>query len=285
MRLQKGRPHRPFLLSAGKPGGYTWPMQLIDSHCHLDFDVFDEDREQLVQEAGRAGISHIVIPATTRPRWQKINRLCRQFSSLFPCYGLHPYFVEQHRQQDIETLADYASKHDCVAIGECGLDFRPEQAERKQQLFYFEAQLEIARQLDKPVVIHAVKATQQVIASLKKFPGLRGMVHSYSGSYEQAMQLIDTGFCLGFGGAASYLRARRLRNTLQRLPLDHLLLETDAPDQSDRGHRQQRNQPAWLVDILEAIAELRDENAKIIAQQTTHNACRLFSLPLTPVAR
>ncbi len=253
-------------------------MKLIDAHCHLDFDVFDDDREQVMSAAAQAGVEHIIIPATVQSRWRKIAALCKQHANLSACYGLHPYFVEQHDKRDIALLGDYATQHDCVAIGETGLDFRKGQADPEQQLFYFEAQLDIARQLGKPVVMHAVKATEKVIATLKRYPGVRGMAHSYSGSYEQARQLIDMGFYLSFGGAVTHERASRLREIVRKLPLSALLLETDAPDQSDASHTGERNQPAWLADILQNIAKLRNEPVELVAERTTHNARELFAL-------
>ncbi len=259
-------------------------MQLVDTHCHLDFDVFDEDRNEIIQQALAAGIAHIVIPGVMRNGWHNITALCDQHHGLSACYGLHPYFVGQHAEAHLDTLHAYASRHACVAIGECGLDFRQGQAPREHQLFYFEAQLDIAQRLGKPVVIHAVKATQQVIQSLQDFPGLRGMIHSYSGSYEQALQLIDAGFVLGFGGAVTHPRARRLHDLIRRLPLTSMLLETDAPDQAPSTHHGQRNQPAWLRDILDTIAVLRMQDKTEIAHCTTANADELFGLNLTASA-
>ena len=255
-------------------------MQLVDAHCHLDFDVFDEDRNEVLQRARAVGIVHIVIPGTTRARWHHITALCEQHDGLSACYGLHPYFVTQHDTPHLDALRKHAGGHDCVAIGECGLDFRPSQAPRDVQQQYFEAQLDIARELDKPVVIHAVKATGQVIQTLQRFAGLRGMIHSYSGSYEQAMELIDMGFLLSFGAAAINPRATRLRDTIRRLPLSALLLETDAPDQPGPLHRGQRNQPAWLLDTLSGLAALRGEHSADIAARTTANAVQLFDLTL-----
>ena len=253
-------------------------MKLIDAHCHLDFDVFDDDREQVMTAAAQAGVEHIIIPATVQSRWRKITALCKQRANLSACYGLHPYFVVQHTEQDLALLPEYAQRHDCVAIGETGLDFRKGQADPEQQQYYFEAQVDIAQQLDKPVVIHSVRATEQVITTLKRYPGVRGMVHSYSGSYEQARQLIDMGVYLSFGGAVTHERASRLRQTLCSLPLSCLLLETDAPDQPDATHAGERNQPRWLASILHAIAALRDEPVEQLAAQTTHNARQLFGL-------
>ena len=143
---------------------------------------------------------------------------------------------------------------------------------------FFNAQLDIAHAINKPVVIHSVRATEDVINSIKNYPGLRGMIHSYSGSYEQAKQLIGLGFYISFGGAITYDNARKLRATASDIPLGSILLETDAPDQPDADHFNQRNEPAYLVNVLKCLSELRDEPIEEIAEQTTRNAQELFGI-------
>jgi TatD DNase family protein len=253
-------------------------MQLIDAHCHLDFPDFDNDRDMLIAEAGSAGISDIVVPGTQQTTWDRVNDICKQHRACHPCYGLHPYWCQQHRDDDIAELERYLSQHGAIAVGECGLDFRPQQAPRDRQLYFFEAQLDIAYRHALPVVIHAVKATDQIYQSLKAFPGLTGMIHSYSGSLEQAEMLVADGFYISLGAAVTYPQAKKVRRVARELPLDYLLLETDAPDQPGIKHQKQRNQPAWLVDTLSVISELRNEPVANIADQTTINAKRLFSL-------
>ncbi len=251
---------------------------LIDSHCHLDFEVFDNDRKTVIEYARRNGIQHIVIPGVSRDNWPDICNICIHDAQLHPCYGLHPYLASRHADDDIAALRTWLKDNACVAIGECGLDYRKNQAEKETQLKFFHAQLEIARETAKPVVIHSVHATEDVINSIKNHPGLRGMVHSYSGSYEQAMQLVRLGFYLCFGGAVTYDNAKKLRATAGRLPLDSILLETDAPDQPDADHFNQRNEPAYLINVLKCLAELRDESVEEIAARTTANAKTLFHI-------
>lgn len=251
---------------------------LIDSHCHLDFSDFDSDRAAVIARAGQNGVTDIVVPGAFVGNWAKIHDLCVAYPQLHPCYGLHPYWADRHNENDLEKLRQQINSNPCVAIGECGLDYRPQQAEREKQLYFFEAQLDIALEKKLPVVIHAVRATEAVITQLRCRPGLCGMVHSYSGSYEQALQLIDLGFYLSLGGAISYERAHKLRDTARRLPLSSLLLETDAPDQADATHQGQRNEPAYLLNVLNVLCELREETAESIAQQTSRNARSLFNI-------
>ena len=259
---------------------------LIDAHCHLDFEVFDHDRSEVMQRAHSNSISDIIIPGTERIYWDRIKNLCAAGTGQKPpdqprlhaCYGLHPYWVCEKSRQDIEALKDYIDINKPAAIGECGLDFRPQQADKKMQLYFFEAQLNIAAEAQLPVVIHSVRATESVIQLIKKFKTLRGMIHSYSGSLEQAWQLIDLDFYISLGGSVTYDNASKIRKVAKEIPLTSLLLETDAPDQPDRINQQKRNEPAYLINTLDVISGLREQAPEVIAQQTTSNAKALFNL-------
>ena len=250
-------------------------MKLVDAHCHLDFDAFEHDRDAVITRAQATGIEHIVIPGVKAEHWQRITRLCDR-AELHACYGLHPYYADQHQADDLDKLERQIAGHPCVALGECGLDYRDGQPGKILQHKFFTAQLDIARQYNKPVVIHSVRATEDVILAVKNRAGLRGMVHSYSGSLEQAMQLVELGFYISLGGSTTFERAKRLHKVAAGIPLESLLLETDAPDQPDSLHHGERNEPAYLINTLNFIAELRTETPELIAEQTTANARRLF---------
>lgn len=251
---------------------------IIDSHCHLDFDDFSSDRNAVIERARSKGIKQIVIPGVKRDNWHFIREICDNDPQLHACYGLHPYLAGEHTDDDIIQLKHWLNNNDCVAVGECGLDYRKNQADKNLQLKFFNAQLDIAHIIDKPVVIHSVGATEDVINSIRHYPGMRGMIHSYSGSYEQAKQLIDLGLYISFGGAITYDNARKLRATASDIPLGSILLETDAPDQPDAEHFNQRNEPAYLTNVLKCLSELRDESIEEIATQTTRNAQKLFNI-------
>ncbi len=251
---------------------------LIDSHCHLDFDVFDEDREQVIQRAQDNNIKHIIVPGTKKVYWEKINDLCAQYKQLHPCYGLHPYWINEHKKEDIDALDKYIENNTPIAVGECGLDFRNNQVDRTTQLYFFEAQLALAQKYQLPVVIHSVKATETVINTIKKFKGLTGMIHSYSGSLEQAKQLIDLGYYISIGGSVTYDNAKKTKSIVQGIPLTSLLLETDAPDQPDKTNKNTRNEPAYLIHTLDIIAKLKNTEQEKIAKQTTDNAITFFNL-------
>lgn len=254
-------------------------MQLVDSHCHLDVAEFDVDREAATARARDQGVTRQIVPAIDAAGWPKLRDVCARDAGLFPAYGLHPIYLAAHRSEHLTQLRAWLEREHPVAIGECGLDYFVDGLDRDLQSEYFDRQLELAREFDLPVVVHARRAVDAVIAAIRKVGKLRGVVHSYSGSEEQARQLWDLGFLIGLGGPVTYDRANRLRKLAATMPLEHLLLETDAPDQPDAGIRGQRNEPARLVNILSTIAQLRRVDASEVATATTANAERLFRLP------
>ncbi|MBE9560734.1 MAG: TatD family hydrolase [Proteobacteria bacterium] len=251
---------------------------LIDSHCHLDFETFDNDRSDVLRRAKDNNISDIVIPGTEKIYWDRISSLCKNHSQLHACYGLHPYWINEQNKPHIESLKRYIELNRPVALGECGLDFRPQQAEKKLQLYFFEAQLGIAEQNQLPVVIHSVRATETVIQRIKKFSKLRGMIHSYSGSLQQAKQLVDLNFYISVGGSVTYDNAKNIKQVVKEIPLASLLIETDSPDQPDKKNKGKRNEPAYILSTVKAISEIRDESVDMIARQTTINAKKLFAI-------
>jgi len=252
---------------------------LTDSHCHLDAGEFDPDRADVVARARQAGVMRQVVPATEEAGWPKLRQVCAASEGLFAAYGLHPIFLSAHRPQHLHDLRRWIERERPVAIGECGLDFFVEGPDHDAQQTYFQGQLELAREYDLPLIVHARKATEAVIMAVRKIGGLRGVVHSYAGSEEQARQLWENGFMIGLGGPVTYERAQRLRRIAASMPLEHLLLETDAPDQPDAEHRGQRNEPARLSLVCRTIAELRGQDPDAIAKATSDNASRLFALP------
>ena len=257
-------------------------MRLVDSHCHLDAAEFDPDRGQVVARARDAGVQRQVVPAVTAASWPKLREVCRAGPGLHPAYGLHPTFLAAHRPGHLDELARWIEREHPLAIGECGLDFFVEGLDRQEQALYFDGQLRLAREYGLPVVVHARRAVDAVIAAIRRIGGgskLRGVVHSFSGSPEQARQLWDLGFMTGLGGPLTYERAQRLRRLVAGMPLEFLLLETDAPDQPDAQIRGQRNEPARLRCVLDVVAELRGQDPADIAAATTANAERLFGLP------
>ena len=261
-------------------------MQLIDSHSHIDFSEFDDDRKAAIERASNTGISNIIVSATTAERWSLIKKLCDEQGDeqplCRPAYGLHPMFMGEHKPNHLGDLKSWIEKEKPIAIGEIGLDYFIDEAtiecNKESQLKLFVAQLELANEYHLPVIIHARKSLDIVLKYLRQFPNLVGSIHSFSGSEQQAKQLIDLGFYLGFGGPITYTRATRLRKLIETLPLESLLLETDSPDQPDSLHYNERNEPAYLLNVAHVVAELRGVSVEKVAQITTNNAQRLFGL-------
>lgn len=251
---------------------------LVDSHCHLDAGEFDPDRREVIARAREAGVGHQIIPAIDAEGWPKLRDICRAGEGLHPAYGLHPIFLDSHRDEHLAQLREWLAQERPVAVGECGLDYFVEGLDVQRQQFFFEGQLALAREFDLPVIVHARRAVDAVIAAIRRVGELRGVVHSFSGSEEQASQLWRAGFLIGLGGPVTYERAKRLRRLAASMPLEHLLLETDAPDQPDSSNRGQRNEPARLTQVLRTIAQLRGDSEEHIAEVTSANAKRLFGL-------
>ncbi|GAB2570280.1 TatD family hydrolase [Dyella jejuensis] len=251
-------------------------MTITDSHVHLDDARFDTDRDAVIERARAAGVAWQVIPGTCAASWPHIRALCQPGSGLFPAYGMHPLFMDRHHQDDISTLSHWLKTHRPLAVGEIGLDFYEGSHDPEGQRTYFKQQLKLAREFDLPVIVHARAAMDEVTSILRRTGNLRGVVHSFSGSQQQAEQLWKIGFHLGIGGPVTYQRAQRLRRIVTSMPIEHLLLESDAPDQPGASHRGERNEPAHIRDVLHCIATLRGEDADAIASATTTNAQRLF---------
>jgi len=255
-------------------------MRLIDSHCHLDAPAFDADRAEVIARARAAGVAVQIVPATTAARWPDVRTACQHAPGLFPAYGLHPMFVGEHRHEHLAELRQWIERERPVAIGECGLDYFVPGLDLEAQQHYFDTQLKLAREFQLPVIVHARRAVDAVIASIRKIGGVCGVVHSFAGSPEQARQLWALGFMIGLGGPVTHPRAQRLRRLAASLALESLLLETDAPDQPDHAIAGQRNEPARLPVILATIAQLRRQPAHAIARASCANALRLFDLDI-----
>ena len=252
--------------------------KLVDSHVHLDDDAFSPDRDAVIGRAIDAGVDTMILPAVDAASWPRIKALCANHRQLFPAYGLHPMFLAQHAPEHVDALSAWLDDDRVIAVGEIGLDFHVDGLDHDLQRHYFVNQLRLARERSLPVIVHARAALEEVTLTLRRTGGLRGVVHSFSGSEQQARHLWDMGFCIGIGGPVTYERAQRLRRIVAQMPIEFLLLESDAPDQPDAAHRGQRNEPARIAEVLRCIATLRGESEAAIAAATTANTRRLFDL-------
>lgn len=253
-------------------------LTLADSHVHLDDASFNSDRDTVIGRAREAGVALQVIPGVDAASWPRIQALCTPGSGLFAAYGLHPMFMHRHQPEHLAALAARLGAQRPVAVGEIGLDFYADGYDAEGQRGYFRQQLALAQELDLPVILHARAALDEVTATLRRTGGLRGVVHSFAGSQQQAEQLWKLGFHIGVGGPVTYERAQRLRRIVSKMPIEYLLLESDAPDQPLSAHRGERNEPARVAEVLQCVAALRGEAPEAVAAATTANVKRLFAI-------
>jgi TatD DNase family protein len=251
---------------------------LFDSHCHLDFDDFASDRTAVMARAEAAGVAAIMIPGVSRRASSK-TRISSASIELFYGVGLHPYFIAEHDYADIDWLEQQLQRCPHAVVGEVGLDRSCSDYRKQQQLFT--AQVELACAYQRPLIIHHRQSQADLVAILtryrSKLPAHAGVIHAFSGSYEQAQSWLALGFMIGVGGVISYQRAAKTRSTIARLPLESLVLETDAPAMPLAGYQGQRNEPAQLLLVVDALAQLSGWSTAQIAAQTSSNAYRLFA--------
>ncbi|HOO42134.1 MAG TPA: TatD family hydrolase [Bacteroidales bacterium] len=250
---------------------------MIDTHVHLYDSAFDPDREQVVERAKNAGVTHCILPAIDKSTYPAMQECLEKYPGF--CYkamGLHPTSVGA--DHDTELGFAYSKMADAVAIGEIGLDFYWSREHVQEQIRAFEQQLEWARDLDLPVIIHSRSAFPELLASLKKcaFPGIRGVLHAWSGSREIFEQACRTGdFFMGIGGVVTFKNAR-LASVVKETGLERIVLETDAPWLTPSPYRGKRNESAYLSFIAQKIADLKDISLEKVMDQTTQNALSLF---------
>lgn len=253
-------------------------MNIIDTHCHIDLPVFDTDREVVLNTCEKLGIQQIIVPAIQASWWDSLLTITNKHKQLYPALGLHPVFIHQHQLDDLDKLESLVRANASVAIGEIGLDFYIKDTDKEKQILFFSRQLEIAEKYKLPVILHARKSHDDILNILKTKSIIGGSCHAFNGSLEQAKRYIDLGFKLGFGGTMTYPHSRKIHDLAKKLPLDSIILETDAPDMSGYQHKGERNQPDFIIDALQALAEIKSIDQQIIAEQTTANALALFRL-------
>jgi TatD DNase family protein len=264
-------------------------MTFIDSHCHLDFSEFDCDRAQVISDAKAKGMETLIIPGVEPAQWPRAKELAEKHN-LFWAAGLHPWWIQSYLAQQqldlaIQNLLEYfelsVGDPRCVALGECGLDASLELSMPDQQVL-FGVQVEQAQAKQLPLIIHSVKAHAQVLAVLKEKKSnspqlkLNGVIHAFSGSYEQAKAYWDLGFYLGIGGVLSYERAQKTRRSVAAMPLEALVLETDAPAMPLAGQQGLRNSPKNIPQIARVVSELHGVSEADILTQCCANTRLLF---------
>jgi len=248
----------------------------IDTHCHLDAGEFDADRDAVASAALDAGVTRIVIPGVDRGNIAAVRALAHRIAGGAYALGIHPLFTPGAHEDDLRVLREEieASLDDplFVGIGEIGLDyFVPTLDDARQQFFYNE-QLKLAREFGLPVICHVRKSQDKVLKGLRVHDIHRGIAHAFNGSFQQAEAFIAQGMRLGFGGNLTFERARQIRRLATELPLDAIVLETDAPDIAPSWRYKQRNTPDQVAQIAKVLAQLRGIDENTLALGTTANA-------------
>lgn len=257
-------------------------MELVDTHTHLDFPDFDADRTALLAASRALGVRRMVVLGVYRDNWQRVWDLVQSDPDLHAALGLHPVYFDQHRPEDLAQLREWltrlAGHRQLCAVGEIGLDYYIETLDRERQQALFEAQLQLAAEFELPALIHVRRSHAAVIATLKRLgPKRGGIIHAFAGSFEEAREYLKLGYKLGLGGAATWPQALRMHRVLAKLPLEAVVLETDSPDMAPAMFPGQRNSPAHLPAICEALAGIMLISPEQLAEASTANACELFN--------
>ena len=260
-------------------------MTLIDSHCHLDSEQFDPDRDAVIERALAAGVEHMVAIGSGDgpPDLEAGIRLADRHEFFYATVGVHPHDASKHF--DEKSLSDLTQHPKVIAIGEIGLDYHYDFSPREVQRSVFIAQMIIASNAKKPIVIHTREAWDDTIATIRDHwnPALGGIMHCFSGNPEQAKQALDLGFYLSFGGIVTFPKALDIQESARQCPIDRILVETDAPYLAPVPKRGKRNEPAFMIETVRKLAQLSGVSEQEIAESTTTNFLRLCSLsPTTP---
>jgi len=250
-------------------------MVLVDTHCHLSFPPLSDDLEGVLARAARVGVTEVVVPAYDTGSWPQVEALARR-PGLHLAFGIHPWAADEELRLD--QLATLLRGPGVVAVGEVGLDFKLETFDRERQLRVLDLQLELAVNLDLPVLLHCRGAFPEMTAAVERFaPRLRGVVHAYSRGPEPALRFVELGLFIALGGAVTRPNARRARHTAQLVPFERIVLETDAPSIGLDGVPPEQAEPRHVREVAVALAELRGESLENVARVTTENAHALLS--------
>ncbi len=252
---------------------------LIDSHAHLELEEFDKDRDEVIERAKEAGVGAIVVVGIDLADSKKAVALARRYPMVYATVGVHPHDAAAVTQETYEELRTLAGEDKVVAYGEIGLDFFRNRSPREVQIKRFGEQLDLSVELGLPVIIHDRDAHNETLEMLKIHKGkLHGVVHCFSGDYEMARQCIDLGYYISIPGTITYKKSDVLRNVVRNIPLERLLVETDAPFLAPEPKRGKRNEPAFVFHTARRVAEIRGTLYDAVASTTAQNARELFGI-------
>lgn len=251
---------------------------IIDSHAHVSDTLFDTDRNEVLNRAFESGLKYILEVGCEPPLWDKVAKLSQQ-EKIFSMFGLHPQDADKWSDELFAKLKSLLSDKKCVAVGEIGLDYHYEGYSAERQKDIFAKQINLALEINKPICVHCRDAYDDMVQLFKSFKTLpNGVIHCFSGSWEQAKVVLDMGFLIGIDGPCTYPKSNKLKKVIENTPLDKLLVETDCPYLAPQKYRGTRNEPAYVIETAKKIAEIKNISFEEVCRQTTENVCRLYGL-------
>lgn len=253
-------------------------MMLFDTHAHLLDERFDEDREELIGRLPLEGVEYVVEASSDLADSVRAAALAKEHRMIYSAVGVHPHSAGEWDQKIAVALRSLAKEEKVVAIGEIGLDYHYDFSPRETQKKAFEQQVELALEVNLPIVVHSREATADTLEILRKFPQVRGELHCFSGSAETARELVKMGFYIAFGGALTFKNARKTLEAAQAVPMERLLIETDCPYMTPVPFRGKRNEPAYVRYVAQRLAEVKNVDEAEIARVTMKNAKRFFDI-------
>jgi TatD DNase family protein len=255
-------------------------MIFADSHIHFYFEDFHDDLQACFDRAIEAGVQYMIIPNVDSETIEPVSEICQRFPKhCFPSIGLHPTHVNENYKTDLDIMFKAADAHHYCAVGEAGLDLYHDKTFFNEQIDVFEAQIQLAKSKNLPLIIHSRDAFEETMKVLKRFDdgSLRGVFHCFTGSVEQAECIVDLGFQLGIGGVVTFKNSK-LWQVVEMFALEHMLLETDAPCIAPHPYRGMRNEPAYIPLIAQRIAEIKNVPLETVAEITTRQTLKLFDI-------
>jgi TatD DNase family protein len=253
---------------------------LFDTHVHLNAEQYSEDVQEVIDRAQSEGVSKMVVVGFDRPTIEKALQLCESYDFLYASVGWHPVDAIDMTPGDLEWLRELSSRPKVVALGEMGLDYYWDKSPKDVQKEVFRKQIRLAKEVNLPIIIHNREATADIVQILKEEDAreVGGIMHCYSGSVEIAMECIDMNFYISLGGPVTFKNAKKPKEVAEAVPLDRLLIETDAPYLTPHPFRGKRNEPAYVKLVAQQIAELRGMSYEELAEATTKNAKKIFGI-------
>ena len=250
----------------------------FDSHAHYDDERFDEDREELIESLKENGVEIVLNAAADMKSCHTSLALAEKYPFIYSSVGVHPHDVKDLAEAEIEEMKELAKHPKVVAVGEIGLDYYYDNSPREEQRQWFKRQLQLAKEVDLPVIIHSREASQETFDIIMESGVEKGVIHCFSGSYELAKEYVKKGFYIGVGGALTFKNAKKAIEVVEGINLDHILIETDAPYMTPVPYRGKRNDSTYLKFVVQKIAEIKGISEDEVEYVTSQNARKLFDI-------